>query len=182
MLIRPSGYVKLIESDKAFAPSTARYINRFHLVFEFFGLLTFLPEFRCLVQEDVCYRDSRFSRVRASTDAVLGDTHAAAARGRFLLGITALRFFGVVRHWKQMWIQNTFRPVEAEGVVKLVYNPEANQTGSAEMTLKSKKNDDNESNQGLSSTEEDQRLKNAATIGTALMVVNSQRVLILLYV
>jgi hypothetical protein len=30
------------------------------------------------------------------------------------------------------------------------------------------------------STEEDQRLKNAATIGTALMVVNSHRALILL--
>jgi hypothetical protein len=32
----------------------------------------------------------------------------------------------------------------------------------------------------LTSSEEDQRLKNAATIGTALMVVNSQRALILL--
>ena len=31
-----------------------------------------------------------------------------------------------------------------------------------------------------SSTEEDQRLKNAATIGTALMVVNSHRALIVL--
>ena len=30
------------------------------------------------------------------------------------------------------------------------------------------------------STEEDQRLKNAATIGTALMVVNSDRALIVL--
>lgn len=32
----------------------------------------------------------------------------------------------------------------------------------------------------VTSSEEDQRLKNAATIGTALMVVNSQRALILL--
>jgi hypothetical protein len=32
----------------------------------------------------------------------------------------------------------------------------------------------------LASSEEDQRLKRAATIGTALMVVNSQRALILL--
>lgn len=32
----------------------------------------------------------------------------------------------------------------------------------------------------LTSSEEDQRLKNAATIGTALMVVNSQRALVLL--
>ena len=48
--------------------------------------------------------------------------------------------------------------------------------------------DDNESVQGLgdddngklfASSEEDLRLKNAATIGTALMVVNSQRALVL---
>jgi hypothetical protein len=191
-LIRPAGYMKLIESDKAFAPSTARYINRFHLIFETFGLLTFFPEFRCLLQEDVCNRNSLFSRVRASTDAVLGDTHADSARGRFLLGITALRFFGVVRHWKQMWITNTFRAVKVEGIVKLIYRNEGNVTESGEMTEKSKKNDDNDSLRGdkdendncerLASTEEDQRLKNAATIGTALMVVNSQRALILLYV
>jgi hypothetical protein len=32
----------------------------------------------------------------------------------------------------------------------------------------------------VASSEEDQRLRNAATIGTALMVVNSQRALVLL--
>ena len=191
-LIRPSGYFELIESDKAYAPSTARHINRFHLVFEALGLLTFVPEFRCAIEGDnVCNRSTTFSRVRASTDAVLGDTHADAARGQFLLGLTALRFFGVVRHWKQMWINNTFRAVKVEGIVKLIYRTEGNNgTESGEMTLKSKKTDDNESLRGdrdenedgerLASTEEDQRLKNAATIGTALMVVNSQRALILL--
>ena len=193
-LIRPPGYFDLIESDKAYAPSTMRHINRFHLVFEAFALLTFVPEFRCALDGDnVCNRSQLLSRVRASTDAVLGDTHAAAARGHFILGLTALRFFGVVRHWKQMWINNTFRAVKVEGIVKLIYRTEGNNVSeSAEMTLKSKKNDDNDSLRGdrdendngerLASTEEDQRLKNAATIGTALMVVNSQRSLVLLYV
>ena len=47
----------------------------------------------------------------ACPDSVVGETHAQAAQGRFILGITALRFFAVVRHWKQMWINNALRPV-----------------------------------------------------------------------
>jgi hypothetical protein len=116
VIIRPKNYFQLITSDKAFAPSVARHINRFHLVFEFIALLTFIPEFSCVVDTLVCERESKFGRVKASLDAVLGHSHAEAARGRFLLGITALRFFGVVRHWKQMWINNTFRPMKREGV------------------------------------------------------------------
>lgn len=110
-----------MESDKAFAPSTARYINLFHLFFETLALSTFIPEFRCIAGADVCNRKAVFSRVHASIDALLGDTHADAARGRFLLGITCLRLFGLVRHWKQMWINNTFRPVKREGFEKWLF-------------------------------------------------------------
>jgi hypothetical protein len=42
------------------------------------------------------------------------------------------------------------------------------------------KGDDLAKSRVASSEEEDQRLRNAATIGTALMVVNSQRALVLL--
>lgn len=121
VLIRPKGYSALIESDKAFAPSTARHINWFHLVFETLALSTFIPEFRCIADSNVCNRKTMFSRVQASMDSVLGDTHADAARGRFLLGITVLRLFGLVRHWKQMWINNTFRPVKREGFEKWLF-------------------------------------------------------------
>jgi hypothetical protein len=120
-LIRPKNYSELITSDKAFAPSVARHINRFHLIFEFIALLTFIPEFDCVVNTDVCDRDAIFDRVKASMDALLGNSRAEAARGRFILGITALRFFGVVRHWKQMWINNTFRPMKREGVSKWLF-------------------------------------------------------------
>lgn len=118
LLIRPKGYSELIESDKAFAPSTARFISWFHLVFEAIALLTFIPEFRCLADMDFCPSGSAFSRVRASRDAILGMHRADAARGRFVMGITAFRLFGLVRHWKQMFISNTFRPTRREGLEK----------------------------------------------------------------
>ncbi len=57
-------------------------------------------------------------------EAILGDTHGEAARGHFLMGVTALRFFGVVRHWKQMWINNTFRPVKRQGIEKWIFRNE----------------------------------------------------------
>ena len=111
MLIRPRGYTELISSDRAFAPSTARHINRFHLFFEMLALLTFIPEFDCIRNVEQCSTNSPFTRIQLSIDAVTADSHTDAALGRFFLGLTALRFFAVVRHWKQMWISNAFRAV-----------------------------------------------------------------------
>jgi hypothetical protein len=141
VIIRPKNYSELITSDKAFAPSVARHINRFHLIFEFLALLTFIPEFNCVVNTSVCDRRSNnLDRVKASLDAILGSTHAEAARGRFLLSITALRFFGVVRHWKQMWINNTFRPMKREGVEKWLFRQDLSfrQSGRSDSTGTSK--------------------------------------------
>ena len=126
VLIRPKSYFELIESDKAFAPSTARHINRFHFFFEALALLTFIPELQCLGRSDFCLRSSKLSMVQASADAVVGGSHAVAARGRFIMGITFLRFFGVVRHWKQMWISNTLRPKPRYGLEKWMFPQERN--------------------------------------------------------
>lgn len=119
-VIRPSNYSALIESDKAFAPSTARYINRFHLFFEMLALLTYVPEFSC-VATSVCTRNEYFSRVSASWKAVLGPTHGDSALGRLLMGLTSLRFFGVIRHWKQMWISSTFKAGRRYGIEKWLF-------------------------------------------------------------
>lgn len=123
VIIRPSNYFELINSDRAFAPSTARYINRFHLFFEAVSLITYIPEFRCSTMDSssVCRREVFLSRVTASVDAILGPSHGDAAKGRFILGLTSLRFFGVIRHWKQMWINNTFHPTKREGVEKWLF-------------------------------------------------------------
>ena len=126
-------------------------------------------------------------------DAVIGETHAQSARGRFFLGLTALRLFGLIRHWKQMFINNTFNHARRGGIEKFLI-PRAKDTGDSMRSIRkrnsSKKTDDEtesvilhgDENVKLTSSEEDQRLKNAATIGTALMVVNSHRALMLLYV
>lgn len=119
VIIRPGNYFQLVESDKAFAPSTARYISRFHLVFEALALATFIPSFRC-TDEGGC-EGGYFNLVLASAAAVRGPTHADAANGRFLLGLTSLRFFGVIRHWKQMWINNTFQATKREGIERWLF-------------------------------------------------------------
>lgn len=107
-LIRPADYNDLIESEQAYAPSTARHINLFHLVFESIALLLFIPEFDCLTDPERCGRSVPFSGLWASVHAVDGSDSSRAALGRLCLGLTSLRLFGLVRHWKQMWINNTF--------------------------------------------------------------------------
>jgi hypothetical protein len=121
VIIRPNNYYKLIKSDKAFAPSTARYISSFHLFFEVLALFTYIPEFGCAADSESCTRGELLSRVSASASAILGPTHGDAAWGRFKMGLTSLRFFGVIRHWKQMWINNTFHPVKREGIEKWLF-------------------------------------------------------------
>lgn len=121
LMIRPNIYYQLIKSDKAFAPSTARYISNFHLFFEFLALVTYIPEFQCAGGPESCTRESLLSRVKASGNAILGPKHGDAAWGRFILGLSSLRFFGVIRHWKQMWINNTFQPTKREGIEKWLF-------------------------------------------------------------
>ena len=107
-LIRPPDYPDLIESDQAYAPSTARHINLYHMVFETMALLLFIPEFECLFDSKNCGAAIPFSGLWASIHSVDGSDSSRAALGRLCLGLTSLRLFGLVRHWKQMWINNTF--------------------------------------------------------------------------
>lgn len=107
-LIRPSNYYgQLMKSEKAFAPSTARYINGFHLVTETVALALFIPEFDCLTTK-VCGKRIFFSGVDAALSAIYGPTRARAALGRLCIGLTSLRSVGLVRRWKIMWVQKTF--------------------------------------------------------------------------
>lgn len=106
-LLRPTDYQQLIKSEKAFAPSTARHINRYHLFCEAIALLLFVTHFPCAFLNK-CGGRLPFSSVQAGLYAVVGATNADAALGRFVLGLTFLRAFGLVRRWKQMWINLTF--------------------------------------------------------------------------
>jgi hypothetical protein len=107
-LIRPSNYHQLVASDKAYAPSTARHINSFHLVCESIALALFIPEFECL-GTGVCGKRIPFSGVDAALNAILGPSRAKSVLGRFCIALNSFRIFGLVRHWKTMWINRTFR-------------------------------------------------------------------------
>jgi hypothetical protein len=107
-LIRPSNYYQLRFSDKGYAPSTARYINTFHLVTEGIALALFVPEFSCLATRQ-CGARVPASGVDAALSAVLGPARSDGALGRLTIGLTSLRIVGLVRHWKIMWINRTFK-------------------------------------------------------------------------
>ncbi len=107
-LIRPSHYYRLMLSGKAYAPSSARYLNPFHLVTELIALLTFIPEFNCLTTK-VCGERVFFSGVDAALRAIYGPKVVNGIYGRFCIGLISLRMIGLVRHWKIMWVNRTFR-------------------------------------------------------------------------
>lgn len=116
-LVRPPDYAELIDSDQAYAPSTARHINVYHLVSETIALLLFIPEFKCLYK-DQCGELVTFSGLWASVGSVDGSHSGHAALSRLCLGLNSLRLFGLVRHWKQMWINNTFTDESRSNLVR----------------------------------------------------------------
>ena len=102
--IRPDDYHTLITSEKAYLPSTARYISSFHLFFESLALLLMIPDFmRCFGKDQLA-----FSLVRSSIFATIGPT-----TGKFILGHAyfwgvRLRLFGLVRRRRNHWINAMF--------------------------------------------------------------------------
>lgn len=161
VFVRPEGYQIMLFSEKAYAPSTAQFINRFHLFGETIALLTFAPEFVCLFSGKNCSGRQGFSLFNALYMEVLGPTRTNAFYGRAFLALVRLRVFGLVRHWKKMWIHNTFITMTPTGMRAMVGQ------------LK-------EHNLVMEEEEKDKGLTNAANIGTALMVINSHRALIIL--
>ena len=107
-MIRPHDYYELIQSDKAFAPSTARHINQFNFTCEVVTLLLFIPQIRCVFSESYCGVRGSFSMIQSSLLAIHSTSKVYQVLGRFRLGLTYLRVFGLIRHWKQMWINSTF--------------------------------------------------------------------------
>jgi len=210
-LIRPSGYNALIKSEKAFAPSTARYIDRIHLCAELLALVVFIPELYCSVNShDSCGWARNFTLQTASIRKCLGSPHMYdtgvfhAILGHLIFATIRLRIFGLVRHWKIRMIGKTFDHQLAEDRIlrrfrlhKFDDSLKSLRKGTKGHDEYSKKSDS--SADDLSEAEEltdikedalrvqlkaadDMCLNNAANIGTALMVTNSHRVMALLIV
>ena len=164
------------------------------MIFEAIALILFVPNMICIVASGEC----KVSVIDAAINAVKGIDPWKAALGHFYLGLTFLRCFGLVRHWKQFWILHTYEGNHgAEGVFfrKLLLMDHGSSTRKLKQLLQRKKKDDDHDDTVLTSREDDenkvkgnsledhdQQLKNAATIGTALMLINSHRALFIVYV
>ena len=188
VFIRPDGYHSLIRSDKAFAPTTVRYISGLHLVVEFMSLAFFVPEFLCLFTKSgtTCSGRPVFSFLNATLLAVTGSTRIEALAGRAFYACLRLRVFGLVRHWRNMWVHTNFlkrrtkyleMSVESRKSARLSLDTTGKVTFGEEPAetirfsrIKNK----------MQQKQRDAALINASNIGTALMVTNSYRALTIL--
>jgi hypothetical protein len=107
VLIRPSDYHDILHTEKAFLPSTARHINSFHLTYEALALILFFPHVICTLSTK-CVDGPFLSRAKAPLLALTSASRFEAVLGRLDLSLTFLRAFGLIRHWKQMWIRSAF--------------------------------------------------------------------------
>lgn len=180
--IRPSHFQELIKSDKAYAPSTVRYLNSFHLFFEVLALVLFIPEFPCIFDNN-CNDSIPMSLIWCCVYSILGEHERRMFTARFILGLSFLRAFPLVRHWRQMWLMHAFDPSSDENLFlrRLLLADKSNKLKESSSTFLPKDISD-ESTPNLTEEElmdgnktDEQRLKNAATIGTALMLLNSHR-------
>lgn len=178
VFIRPDGYKSLIFSDKAYAPTTVRFINSLHLFVEMVSLVLFVPEFVCLLSPDInCGERPLLSFFNAAYVAVIGPNRIHALVGRIYFALIRLRVFGLVRHWKKMWINSSFVAMRSTqgGLLSGVFAPPRNARMIMPGLSTKKKGSDN-----TDAITRENALTNASNIGTALMVTNSHRTLMIL--
>lgn len=183
VFIRPDGFRNLIISDKAYAPTTVRFINAIHLSIESLCLLMFAPEWYCLMSTYECDDRLKFSFYNAVLMSATGPTRLKVFYGRSFMALIRLRVFGLVRHWKNMWIANTFINTKWKssptGILStIIPRQRPSRRSSVENSMAEGKfiteHDDTQ--------KKDTNLANASTIGTALMVTNSYRGLAIMWV
>lgn len=202
IFIRPEGYKGLLKSKKAYAPATVRHINTFHICMEFVSLLLFIPEIFCFLFGSCGGRLSNPFLEDAFLRAIRGPERVQVFVGRFILALLPLRIFGMVRHWKQMWMTNTIIDPgwskHHKGMLSDLLMPSSSSVKkkaiarniSTAQSLMENRKSINMSKQILSEEDirkaaeyeqkrNDEYLVNATNIGTALMVINSHRALIM---
>eukprot|EP00557_Chaetoceros_sp_GSL56_P001921 CAMPEP_0176493060 /NCGR_PEP_ID=MMETSP0200_2-20121128/9354_1 /TAXON_ID=947934 /ORGANISM="Chaetoceros sp., Strain GSL56" /LENGTH=1289 /DNA_ID=CAMNT_0017890711 /DNA_START=23 /DNA_END=3892 /DNA_ORIENTATION=- len=100
--IRPSNYRALLQSDKAYAPSTVRYINNFHLTFELIALLFVIPDFVPLFGYDII----RVTFPEGAINATGRKHEGELIAGKLYFLLLHLRIFCLIRHLRNHWIQS----------------------------------------------------------------------------
>lgn len=179
VFIRPNDYHSLIQSDKAYTPTTVRFISGLHLVVEAVSLGFFVPEFLCLLQPDLrCDERPKFSFLYATLLAISGPTRLDSFAGRAFYACVRLRVFGLVRHWKNMWVNTKYLKREKQRDFERKIRLDKSEKFPDEGDMKQSARAPN-----IMRMEQRQRnvaLINASNIGTALMVTNSYRALTIL--
>ena len=97
----------MIKSENAYLPSNARFISNFHVCTESIALAFFVPEFICLFEGKSCGSIIGFSLPRSCLKALYGPDKLQAFYGQAFLCMMALRIFGLVRHWENMWVSES---------------------------------------------------------------------------
>ncbi|GKY91720.1 hypothetical protein MPSEU_000143800 [Mayamaea pseudoterrestris] len=179
IFIRPDGFNNLILSDKAYSPTTIRYISWFHLSIELISMLLFIPEFICVLPNQFsCSQALPFSLHRALLRGIIGPTRLQAFFGHAYIALVRLRVFGLIRHWRNMWITNTFVTMKWAGHhtagLRALIPLKTGKNAREKKALLAKKKLTTEQ---LEQRRKDSVLTNASTIGTALMATNSYRAL-----
>jgi hypothetical protein len=90
--VRPKDYSKLVKAERAYSPTTVRYINGFHLVFEFVALMFAIPDFLPLFNHRV---SNGTSFIQAAINASYGKTNYQFIGGHLIFMLTRMRVFGL---------------------------------------------------------------------------------------
>jgi hypothetical protein len=207
VFVRPDGYRDLLMAEKAYAPTTVRYIHGLHVLVETIALVLFIPEFYCLISSYRCDARIPVSFHHAAFQGVTGPTGLDAFYGRAYFAVVRLRVFGLVRHWRNMWIANTFLQASWKKSKAATTDespePSARQTSisttvtasslrpsevssitTAAALLASSRHSEKsvDDTEGVGTLAKDNTsLTDASTIGTALMATNSYRALAILW-
>lgn len=202
--IRPPDYFSLIKSEKAYIQSTARHISNFHVWTELIALGFFVPEFLCLFSSTPCGDSTALSLTESCIKALYGPDRLQAFFGQAFLCVVRLRLFGLVRHWEKMWVNNIFVRVKGKDGVwrvqrgKGLFIPQGrlhagkeNVEAIEEQLLIQAKSEPEIAErhtdahndivvERMETHTDDYHLTNASKIGTALLMTNAQRGLILM--
>lgn len=180
VFVRPDGYRKLIIGDRAYAPTTVRFINAFHLFVETLSLITFVPEFYCLFSGYRCDERLPISFYNAAYMAVTGPTRLDTFWGRAFFCLIRFRVFGLVRHWKNMWIATTFIRTSISSPAPAPPRLQTKRRESIRNFAGSITNGIDLGEEKAQDTDK-KALVNASNIGTALMATNSYRALAIVW-
>jgi len=167
LCLRPKNYSELLKGESAYSPSTARSIDRFHLFCESIALASVVVEFLPIFLKgdhggELAHTIGFTTMAANATD---GETGMWFTVGHLYFILVRLRLFNLVRHVRNHWIKS--------------YESEKNST-SNEGELASLLGNETQTHADNSNSKEDATLRKAGTIGTALLLVNSHRAMVIL--